>query len=162
MLTSTIEKPSLAYARVRAAVAADPLTDTETLTDLSRDTDGCVRLAVAANPHTPLYVLEEMLASEGEDQKFWLSFSLSTTPAALGILARDSSSRVRGRIASHPYATSETLNHLSWDSSRTIRLSVAHHANTSFEALERLRADFDSEVAAVAHEALVYRVSQVR
>lgn len=133
--TSETERSTLANhraARVREAVARNPMTSAATLEALSRAEDERVREAVAARTQEPVVSLpgDAPVATASGDAL-----------ARLSAQARDASIEVRRRVAADPTASAELLVHLAGDFENAVVAAVASNPSAPTELLRALAQD---------------------
>ena len=95
----------------RWAVAKNPHTPQDVLSDLAKDEVNLVRALVATNPATPSAILEKFFSDE-KIVRDGLSGNPSTPLKILKILASDSDKMVRMRLAENTNAPKEILKEL--------------------------------------------------
>lgn len=110
----------------RWAVAKNPHTPQDVLTQLSKDDVNLVRALVATNPKTSPAVLEKFFSDE-KIVRDGLSGNPSTPAKILKILANDADKMVRMRLAENKNAPTEVLNELCTD--KDANVSMAAQAN---------------------------------
>jgi hypothetical protein len=103
----------------RWAVAKNPHTPVEILTDLARDEINLVRALVATNPNTPPSVLQNLFGDE-KIVRDGLSGNPATPAKLLKILADDSDKMVRMRVAENPSTPEETLEKMTNDTDANV------------------------------------------
>ncbi len=114
----------------RWAVAKNPHTPEDVLSDLAKDKVNLVRALVATNPATPPSILEKFFSDE-KIVRDGLSGNPSTPVKILKILASDSDKMVRMRLAENTNAPQEILKELLEDSDP----NVAKAAEANMEKL---------------------------
>ena len=114
----------------RWAVAKNPHTPQDVLSDLAKDDVNLVRALVATNPATPSTILEKFFSDE-KIVRDGLSGNPSTPVKILKILANDSDKMVRMRLAENINAPKEILKELLEDSDP----NVAKAAEVNMEKL---------------------------
>jgi hypothetical protein len=112
----------------RWAVAKNPHTPEDVLSNLATDKINLVRALVATNPATPSSLLEKFFSDE-KIVRDGLSGNPSTPIKILKILTNDADKMVRMRLAENPAATKEILEELADDSD----LNVAKAAQTNMQ-----------------------------
>ncbi len=110
----------------RWAVAKNPHTPVDVLTNLASDEVNLVRALVATNPKTPSLVLEKFFNDE-KIVRDGLSGNPSTPLKILKILANDSDKMVRMRLAENQSATKEILEELTKDSDENVAKAAQVH-----------------------------------
>ncbi len=144
----TARPPS--FVRRHAAGATD---DPNTLVLLACDDNVWVRRDAARNPATPRWILD-LLVRAGADPHLRGRRSEpdpTLTPADLHRLV-EGGPWARRLVAEHPAADATVLDVLAGVDSIALRLLVAAHVNTASTSLDRLCADIDADVRALAAE----------
>ncbi len=114
----------------RWAVAKNPHTPEDVLSDLAKDKINLVRALVATNPTTPSNILEKFFSDE-KIVRDGLSGNPNTPVKILKILASDSDKMVRMRLAENAKAPKEILKELLKDSD----VNVAKAAEVNMDKL---------------------------
>jgi uncharacterized protein (DUF2336 family) len=107
----------------RWAVAKNPHTPQDVLTQLSKDEINLVRALVATNPKTSPAVLEKFFSDE-KIVRDGLSGNPSTPVKILKILANDADKMVRMRLAENKNAPKEVLNDLCEDKDANVAMAA--------------------------------------
>lgn len=128
---------------VRLCLARSASTGGETLAKLSCSNDKAVILAIAGNPNTPFYILEEFVDkppevcrhSNGRRENLFMAMARNpATPAEIvEKLAGESSIKIREILKQHPNVSSMAL--------AIAKLVENSNSETSIEVLERLADD---------------------
>jgi predicted glutamine amidotransferase len=133
---------------VRAAVAANPYTLSETLEELALDEADFVRAAVAGNSNTFPATRRTLVSDESRPvadvaaryivaTNPLMASMMETMPAdLLDEMAHSKNRRVRQRVARNPSTAPETLAYLSTSKHLQTHASVAANKNTPPEVLE--------------------------
>lgn len=144
---------------VRSGVAGNPNTPATLLRQMALDKDPLVRGAVSQNRAAPTETLEMLSLDEHEHlyPRNMVAANPSTPLAVLERLVLDQSKLVRYYLATNPCATADILEKLGTGKERGLkfvymRSSVARHKNAPEALIARLAADGQVQVReAVAH-----------
>lgn len=121
-------------------------TDADSLETFSLHTNTYIREAVANNPHTPSYILEQ-LSRDGHKQVLLAVAGNEKTPShILSKLAGMKDVEILRRIARHSTTPESALRDLALHDDPEVRRRVALNANAPDNALERLGRDNTAEV----------------
>jgi hypothetical protein len=158
-----------ALVELRAAVAAHKRTPVDMLENLARQTDPAIRRSLAANPHPPLHVLEQLLTTE--DAELWSR--IAHHPAVIGDHRRILIALLMTKVAAWSGAPAwffaqqtelpvSRLDQLLKAASWRDRYLVARHPKASQEMLMALARDGNRFVRAAARTTLIKRAQPTK
>ena len=164
MNTYEDEETIIRWLKIEGAVFKDDATIKEfsvaALEKLAKDKDANTRLAVAANPRTPVSSLTVLAGDKDDDVRAGVADNPNTPTELLELLAKDSDEVVRWAVAGNISTPSDTLNLLSQDEDGVVRRAVLDNRNTSEAILDILddedqdEEDQDDEEEIDLHEVL--------
>ena len=130
------------WLRIEGAVFKDAATTKEfnvtALEKLAKDKDANTRLAVAANPRTPVSSLTVLASDKDDDVRAGVASNPNTPTELLELLAKDSDEVVRWAVAGNANTRSEILNLLALDEVDVVSRAVAGNRNSSEAVLDIL------------------------
>ena len=132
---------------ILSAIAENPNTPADDLTELSKHRDINVRAHAASNPSTPKHERLAQILLDAEDQFTRRELALcSRDPEILRKLATDPSAHVREGVTLNRRTPADVLKLLVTDPIPTIRMNLPAHKNITPELLEILSKDSDEDV----------------
>jgi hypothetical protein len=142
------EESIIRWLKIEGAVFKDAATIKEfgvsALEKLAKDKDANTRLAVAANPRTPISSLTVLAGDEDDDVRAGVASNPNTPTELLELLAKDSDEVVRWAVVGNISTPSDTLKLLSQDEEDVVRRAVLHNRNSS-EAILHIQDEEDQD-----------------
>jgi hypothetical protein len=132
------------FEHIRQYVALNPSASEATLEDLATDTNQICQ-AVAANPKTPIYLLEELATYEYWEVRCRVAQNPNTPIPLLKKLSKDKSCDVYLGVLQNPNAPIDWLIEAfdRSEESGLIRYTLAQNASLPIYIIEELACDFD-------------------
>jgi len=126
---------------------------------LSRNQSARIRAAVAFNPMTTCPVLQRLASDPNDSVRYAVSRNTSTSEKILQVLLKDSNPNISKMAIARSIGTSqEILASLALDLNIEIKRKVALNSATSLEILEALALDPDKTVSSAA----IYKVKKIK
>ena len=136
------EETIIRWLKIEGAVFKDAATIKEfsvaALEKLAKDKDANTRLAVAANPRTPVSSLTILAGDKDDDVRAGVASNTNTPTELLELLAKDSDEVVRWAVAGNTSTPSDTVNLLSQDEDGVVSRTVLNNRNTPEAILDIL------------------------
>ena len=143
------EETIIRWLRIEGSVFKDDATikkfSIAALEKLAKDKDANTRLAVAANPRTPVSSLTVLARDKDDDVRAGVASNPNTPTELIELLAKDSDEVVRWAVAGNISTPSDTLKLLSQDEDGVVRKAVADNRDTPKDILDSLEEETESE-----------------